>query len=69
LIFLGLTSNVTNAARNTLVPELLRNNVFFQGEPTVKPKLLPLTSVSWFKTYLSRCIWSLRFGKIYCMSC
>jgi len=43
--------------------------VFFHGAPTVKPKLLTSTRVSWFKTYLSRCAWSLRFGKIYCTAC
>ena len=53
----------------TLVPELSPKNVFFHGEPTVKPKLLPSTSISRFKTYLSRCVWSLRFGKIYSMAC
>ena len=41
LVYLGLTSKVTKAARNTFVPELLCNNVLFHGEPTVKPKLLP----------------------------
>ena len=66
LEYFALTSKVTKAARNTLVSELLCNNVFFHGESTVKPELLPSTSVSWFKTYLSRCIWSLMYPYVIC---